>query len=64
VLVGDSLEAEILDTQKGKQIAALVESQLGNRVSLDGYSTWGDAKAIMNDWAKRFRKRLDEAHGY
>jgi len=63
-LGGASLEAEILDSQTGMQIAALVESQLGNRLSLDGYSTWGDAKAIMNDWAKRFRKRLDEAHGY
>ena len=63
-LGGASLEAELLDSQTGTQIAALVESQLGNRLSLDGYSTWGDAKAIMNDWAKRFRKRIDEAHGY
>ena len=24
----------------------------------------GDSTAVMNGWAKRFRKRLDEAHGY
>jgi hypothetical protein len=63
-LGGASLEAELLDSQTGEQIGALVESQLGERLSLDGYSTWGDAKTIMDRWAKRFRERLDEAHGY
>jgi hypothetical protein len=63
-LGGASLEAELLDSQTGEQIGAIVESQLGKRLSLDGYSTWGDAKAVMDSWAKRFRKRLDEAHGY
>jgi hypothetical protein len=62
-LGGASLEAEWLDSQTGEQIAALLESQLGDRLSLDGLSEWGDAKAIMDDWAQRFRKRLDEAHG-
>lgn len=62
-LGGASLEAEWLDSQTGVQIAALVESQLGNRLSLDGLSEWGDAKAIMDGWAQRFRDRLDEAHG-
>jgi hypothetical protein len=59
---GASLEAELIDSQTGEQIGALVESQIGKRLSLDGYSTWGDAKAIMDRWAKRFRTRLDEAH--
>jgi hypothetical protein len=63
-LGGASLEAEVVDSKTKEQIAALVESQLGKRLSLDGYSTWGDAKAIMDGWAKRFRARLDEAHGY
>lgn len=60
---GASLEAEIVDSQTGKQIGSLVESQIGKRLSLGGYSTWGDAKAVMDRWAARFRKRLDEAHG-
>jgi hypothetical protein len=63
-LGGASLEAELLDSRTGEQIGALVESQLGKRLSLDGYSTWGDAKAVMDNWAKRFRQRLDEAHGH
>ena len=45
------------------QLAAVVESQLGSRLSLDGLSTWGDAKAIMDGWAVRFRERLDQIHG-
>lgn len=59
-----TLEAELVDSQTGRQIGALVESQSGKRLSFDGYSTWGDAKAVMDRWAKRFRERLDEAHGY
>ncbi len=61
-LGGATLEAELIDSQTGEQIGALVESQIGERLSLDGYSTWGDAKGIMDRWAKRFRTRLDEAH--
>ncbi len=61
-LSGASLEAELIDSQTHKQIGAIVESQLGERLSLDGYSDWGDAKAIMDGWAKRFRERLDESH--
>jgi len=61
-LGGASLEAELVDSQNGTQIGAVVESQLGERLSLDGLSTWGDVKAIMDGWAKRLRERLDEAH--
>lgn len=63
-LGGASLEGELIDSQTGEQIGALIESQIGKRLSLDGYSTWGDAKGVMNSWAKRFRARLDETHGY
>ena len=62
-LGGASLEAELVDSRDGTQIGAVVESQLGNRLSLEGLSTWGDAKSVMDGWAKRFRERLDEAHG-
>ena len=61
-LGGASMEAELLDSQTGAQIAAVVETQSGNRLSFDGVSKWGDAEAVMKGWAKRFRKRLDEAH--
>lgn len=61
-LGGASMEAELVDSQTGAQIAAVVETQSGNRLSFDGVSKWGDAEAVMKSWAKRFRKRLDEAH--
>ena len=57
------MEAEMIDSQTGRQIVAVVESQIGKRLSLAGISTWGDAKAVMDDWVNRLRKHLDEAHG-
>jgi hypothetical protein len=62
-LGGASMEAEVLDSQTKVQLAAIVQSQLGNSLSLDGLSTWGDAKAVMEDWAVQFRERLDQIHG-
>jgi hypothetical protein len=61
---GASMEAELLDSQTGEQIGVVIQSQKGKRVSMSGLKKWGDAKAVMDDWAERFRKRLDEAHGY
>ena len=62
-LGGAAMEGEIVDSQSGIQLAALIESKLGERLSLDGLSEWGDAKAVIDGWAKRLRERLDEAHG-
>jgi hypothetical protein len=60
-LGGASMEIEVLDSQTGVQVGAAIESQLGSRLSLKGITKWGDAKAVMDDWAKRLRARLDEA---
>jgi hypothetical protein len=61
---GASMEAEVIDSQTGEQIGAVIQSQKGKRISMSGLKKWGDAKAVMDDWVKRFRKLLDEAHGY
>jgi hypothetical protein len=58
-----SMEMEAVDSQTGKQLAAAIISQTGSRFSLSGLAKWGDVEAVMNDWAKRFWKRVDEAHG-
>ncbi len=63
-LGGVSLEAELIDSVTGKQIGAIIESQIGDRLSFDGLNEWGDAKNIMDDWATRLQNRLDRAHGY
>jgi hypothetical protein len=58
-----SMEAEIVDTATEEQIGAIVETQSGNRFSFVDYSSWDDAMHVMDDWTKRFKARLDEAHG-
>jgi hypothetical protein len=58
-----SAEMELVDSQTGKQLAAAINSDTGSRFSLSGLSQWGDVEAVMNDWAKRFWLRVDEAHG-
>ncbi len=60
---GAAMEAELLDSQTGVQIAAVVQKKKGSMLSFSGLKKWGDAKAVMDAWAKRFRERLDEAHG-
>jgi hypothetical protein len=60
-LGGASMEGELLDSVTGEQIAAVVQSQVGKRLSLEGLSKWGDAKAVIDDWAETFVERLDEA---
>ncbi|MHC4749809.1 MAG: DUF3313 domain-containing protein [Planctomycetota bacterium] len=62
-LGGASMEGELIDSRTGEQIAAVVQTQKGKRLSLEGLSKWGDAKAVIDDWAKSFVKHLDEAHG-
>lgn len=61
-LGGASMEGELLDSVTGEQIAAVVQSSPGKVVSLGGAAKWGDAEAAMDEWARRFRQRLDEAH--
>jgi hypothetical protein len=58
---GAAMEAEFVDSQTGKQIAAVVESQKGSRVPFSNLGDWGTAKGVMDGWAKRLKERLDEA---
>ena len=58
-----SMEAELLDSQTNEQIAAIIELH-GKRNRYGGLSKWDDAKAAMDDWAKRLYNRLEEARGY
>jgi len=57
-----AMEAELLDSESGKQLAAVVQGQKGSVLSTSGMKTWGDAKAVIDDWAKTFAKKLDELH--
>lgn len=60
---GVSMEIELIDSRTGEQIAAIVESQKKGG-PLGEYYDWENAKAIMDEWGKRFYTRLKEAHRY
>jgi hypothetical protein len=57
---GASMEAEVVDSMTGEQIGAVVESKMGTRMPFANLGEWDAAKQVMDDWAKRFKKRLDE----
>jgi len=61
---GVSMEAEMVDSQSGEQIAAVVEGERGSRFSFAGMaSREGDAKAVCNGWADAFVSRVKKDHG-
>jgi len=59
---GASMEAEIVDSMTGEQIGAVVESKQGTRMPFANLGEWDAAKQVVDDWAKRLQKRLDEVH--
>jgi hypothetical protein len=63
-LVDGALEAELLDSETGTRLAALVEKYSANpeRKGTDNTS-WSKVKKVLRFYAKRFRGKLDKAHG-
>jgi hypothetical protein len=57
---GATLEAEMVDSMTGKQIGAVMESGKGSRVPFSNLGDWTAAKSVMDGWAARFQKRLEE----
>jgi hypothetical protein len=57
---GASMEAEIIDSMTGKQIAAVVQSGTGSRVPFTNLGDLNAAKTVIDGWAKRFKERLIE----
>lgn len=62
-LGGLSIEGEIVDSVTGEQIAAAIRWGSGSRVLRAGYTHTGDAKILIDKWAKQIRKQVDERHG-
>jgi hypothetical protein len=58
---GASMEAEVIDSISGKQIGAVLESGKGGRVPFTNLGEWTAAKKVMDGWADRFQKRLEES---
>lgn len=61
-LGGASGEAEFLDSQTGEVVAAVIESQKGER-GFDGLTRYGNAENVIDRWAKRLVIRMDKEHG-
>ena len=60
-LGGASMEAEALDSQTGQRVMAVVQSQSGTRLSLEGLGEFDHAKQVMRMWVDQFVKRVEEA---
>ena len=60
---GASMEAEVIDSMTGKQIAAVVQSGKGSRIPFANLGDWTAAKGVMDKWAKNEQKKLEELHG-
>jgi hypothetical protein len=61
-LGGIAAEGEIVDSVTGEQLAAAIRWGAGSRVMRAGLSKLGDAKLVIDRWAKDIRKRIDQAH--
>lgn len=59
---GAAMEAEVLDSVTGEQIAAVIQTDPGNQVNLSSFSTLADVKSAIDKWAERFAERLRELH--
>lgn len=60
-LGGIAAEGEVVDSMTGEQLAAAIRWGSGSRVLQAGLSKFGDAKIVINRWAKDMRQRLDAA---
>ncbi len=62
-LGGAAMEGELLDSVTGEQLRAASRWGSGSRVLRAGFTHTGDAKILMDRWAKDLRESLDAAHG-
>ena len=57
---GASMEAEIIDSVSGEQLAAVVRAGRGNQFELDTFNALDDVKDVIDRWAEEGTKRLKE----
>ena len=62
-LGGIAAEGEIVDSVSGEQLAAAIRWGAGSRVLKAGLTKLGDAKIVIDQWARDIRQRIDAAHG-
>jgi len=55
---GGAMEAEVIDSVTGEQIAAVVQAGSGNQFKLRNFSTLADVKSAIDGWARTAAERL------
>ena len=63
-LGGAAMEGEVVDSVTGEQIGVVIRWGSGSRILRAGFTHTGDAKIVIDRWAKDLRQRIDEAHGH
>lgn len=65
-----AVEVEGMDSQTLEPVFSYVDQRFGKKFDtenpgayVDAYSTWAYAQKNFDYWAKKFRTRMDEAHG-
>jgi len=57
---GASMEAEVVDSVTGEQLAAVVRAGRGSQFELDQFSQLDDVKDVIDRWAVETEERLSE----
>lgn len=57
---GGAMEAEVVDSVTGDQIAAVIQAGSGNQFRLTNFSTIADVKSAIDGWARIAAQRLRE----
>lgn len=55
---GAAMEAEVVDSVTGEQIAAVIQAGKGNQFNLTNFSTLADVKSAIDGWARIAADRL------
>jgi hypothetical protein len=56
---GASMEAEMVDSQTGEQIGAVVQSKDGSRLPFTNLGEWTTVKKVIDKWAKTLQEKLE-----
>jgi hypothetical protein len=56
---GASMEAEMVDSQTGQQIGAVVQSKDGSRLPFTNLGEWTTVKKVIDKWAKTLQEKLE-----
>ncbi|MHC4132177.1 MAG: DUF3313 domain-containing protein [Planctomycetota bacterium] len=56
---GASMEAEVVDSQTGQQIGAVIQSGKGSRIPFTNLGEWTATKQAIDSWAKKLQERLE-----